>query len=71
MTQQELDALPEDGTFGSRDEMRDGKLIRIPVLFTVGALWSAPDEPEMVRDNTGDYWRVGWAKGVRYKRRMR
>jgi hypothetical protein len=71
ITQAELDALPEDGRFGEREEVIDGKRVRVPVLETVGVLWTPDDEPCMVRDIHGDYWTLGWANGVRYKRRMR
>lgn len=71
MTQAELDAIPEDGTFSFREEIRDGRRVRIPVLNCVGVLWTEDDEPCMVRDDAGDYWRVGWFNGTQYKRRMR
>lgn len=71
MTQAELDALPEMGLFGQREEMRDGKLVRVPFLQgPIGVLWTADDEPCMVTDVHGERWRVGWINGVRYKRRM-
>lgn len=72
MTQAELDALPEDGTFSVREELRDGKVVRIPVLNTVGALWhGGDDEPVSVVDSHGQRWMVGYSPdGTRYKRRM-
>lgn len=71
MTQEELDALPEDGRFGARIEERDGKRYRIPVLETVGVLWSEDHEPTMVTDSLGVRWRVGRGSyGVMYKRRL-
>lgn len=70
MTQEELEALPIDGEFGYREELRDGKRVLIPVLHTVGALWTEEDEPCMVVDAYGERWRIGWANGVRYRQRL-
>lgn len=38
MTQDELDALPEMGLFGQREEIRDGKRVRVP--FIQGELYT-------------------------------
>jgi hypothetical protein len=61
MTQAELDALPEDGQITTID----GR----PHMQTVGALWTSYDEPCRVVDANGQAWAIGWAKGVKYKRR--
>jgi hypothetical protein len=73
MTQAELDALPEDGTMSVRDEMRDGRMVRVPYLNSVGALFHPdnPDEPISVTDASGQRWLLGYANGVRYKRKLR
>jgi hypothetical protein len=71
MTQDELDALPEDGLFGEREEIRDGKIVRIPVLETVGALYQGENDIMLIEDRHGRFWTTGWAGGVLYKRRMR
>jgi hypothetical protein len=70
MTQAELEALPIDGDFGQREEIRDGRIVRIAVRQTVGVLWSAEDEPTTVTDIYGQRWRVGWHEGVRYRQRL-
>lgn len=59
VTQAELEALPIDGEFSYREEIHDGKRVRIPVLQTVGALWSEAHEPSYVTDIHGQRWRVG------------
>lgn len=74
MTQAELDALP-DATprFGCREEMRDGKLIRIPVMEPgpcPGAFWREDGDPVSVVDVYGQGWMLGRGPdGVLYKRR--
>jgi hypothetical protein len=70
MTQAELDALPEDGGFGQEERVIDGRTVRVPVVETVGALFSREGEPGVVTDLHGRCWRVGWANGVRYKQRV-
>ena len=71
MTQAELDALPEDGLFGAVDEVVDGRLVRRPVLNTVGALYTPDGEPMAVVDAHGIRWMLGYGPdGVRYKRRV-
>lgn len=69
MTQAELDALPEDGAFTFLTEIRAGQQVRVPLIKTVGALWTEDDETCAVIDSQGQRWRVGWSGGVRYKRR--
>jgi hypothetical protein len=75
ITQEEFDSLP-DATprFGVEERVIDGRVVRVPYLEAgpgVGVvLWTEPDEPCMVQDAHGDYWRVGWHEGVRYKVRM-
>jgi len=71
MTHEELDALPETGGFGYREEIRDGIKTRIPVMNPAFALWQKPDEPVSVLDSEGRRWMIGWANGIKYKRRMR
>lgn len=69
MTQDELDALPVTGEFGCEDREIDGKVVRIPVLVDVGVLWEHESDDGRFIDLLGDRWQVGWANGVRYKRR--
>ena len=71
ITQADLDAMPEDGVFTVREEIRDGQRWHVPVMGQSRALWTEPDEPCMVCDEHGEWWRIGWADGVRYKRRTR
>lgn len=66
MNQIELDALPEIGGFGYRDEVRDGKPVRIPVLRPTFALF----DPVVVTDNRGERWMVGTANGKTWKSKM-
>jgi hypothetical protein len=71
MTQAELDALPETGTFGAVEKEINGKLYNVPVIHDVGVLWE-PDEngPLHVIDANGERWTVGYGPDkVRYKRR--
>lgn len=70
MTQAELDAIPETGTFGCRLEERNGQTVRIPVLFDVGVLYVGSDnDPVSVTDEKGNTWMIGLASdGKRYKR---
>jgi hypothetical protein len=75
MTQEELDAIPDASPrFGIREQVIDGKTVRVPYLEQgpgMGVvLWTEFDEPCMVQDAHGDYWRLGWHKGVLYKQRM-
>lgn len=72
MTQDELDALPETGVWGAREEVRDGKTVRVPVLDDVGPLWHGDGDDAIisVTDLDGQNWLIGWAAdGKRYKRR--
>lgn len=71
MTTVELDALPEDGTFSHEIRVIDGREVSVPVYHSVGALWASEGEPISVLDANGQPWMVGWANGVRYKRRLR
>lgn len=68
MTQDELDALPECGGIGIREEVIDGRTIKIPFVRESFALYHAPDDPVIVVDRNGTAWSVGWANGVKYKR---
>jgi hypothetical protein len=69
ITQAELDALPESGSIGLRDEIRDGVKMRVPFFVNVGALWE--DEGDgVVTDVQGQRWRVGRLNGVRVKQRI-
>ena len=70
MTQAELDALPEDGTFAYTTEVRDGQTVRVPRFQSVGALYQPPDEPCLVTDTEGQRWILGYAQGQRWKRRL-
>jgi hypothetical protein len=70
VTHEELDALPEVGGFGQREEMRDGRKVTIPVAERSFALFHGPDDPLSVEDRNGSVWMVGWAGGVRYKQRV-
>ena len=73
MTQDELDALPDDSPrFGTVERVINGETYRVPYLEPdAGILWTEHDEPNMVRDVHGDYWRVGKGRdGRMYKRRM-
>ena len=75
MTQAELDALPDaTGGWGTKEEIRDGQRIRIPVFDPgpcPGVLYPvADDEPCAVVDAHGERWMLGrGADGVLYKRR--
>lgn len=74
MTQAELDALPDASpSFGIEEvELPDGSIQRRAFMVSppVGALWTSDDEPSSVVDVHGQRWMVGWANGVRYKRRV-
>ncbi len=70
MTQEELEALPIDGEISYTEEVRDGVMVRVPHLHTVGALYQGPTDG-MVKDQHGTWWMIGWAGGKQYRRRMR
>jgi hypothetical protein len=70
MTQDELDALPETGGIGQREEIIDGKRVVVPTMLSALCLYQNPDEPAFVIGNDGRRWMIGWADGVRYKTRL-
>jgi phage terminase large subunit-like protein len=45
MTQAKLDAIPETGTFGCREEVRGGRKVRIPFLMDSVAWWGYGPPP--------------------------
>lgn len=64
MTQEELDALPEQETgFGMTTENR---VCRPTLPDNVGALYQG-DADGMFRDENGVWWMTGWRDGVRMK----
>ena len=71
MTLEELAALPELGGIGSREEIMNGKVVRVPYTLPTGALFQKEDDPLSIVDAEGRRWMVGWMNGVRYKCRMR
>jgi len=70
MTQDELDALPENGGIGFRKQIIDGREVDVPFMRPALALFVRDDDPAMVRDSDGNAWIVGWANGQRYKSRL-
>lgn len=71
MTQDELDALPEDGRLTQTVETKgDVTLVTAVSWATVGALFQPEDEPASVVDSNGVGWMIGYANGIRYKRRL-
>lgn len=71
MTQEELDALPEDGAFTSEIRVINGVETRCMRHNSVGALFHKGDEPIEVIDSEGQRWMIGWAEGKKWKRRLR
>jgi hypothetical protein len=72
MTQQELDAIPEQSIdFGMREETIDGRTVRIPVAPRLGPLYQGENDVMFVRDVNGVAWTTGWDSGVLVKRRIR
>lgn len=69
MTQAELDALPESGAIGQREEVRDGRRVTIPYMIGGGALWE-DDGDGVFTDSRGQRWRVGQLNGVRVKQQI-
>jgi hypothetical protein len=71
MTQAELNDLPEWQTeFGAKEHLINGKLYMVPVLSPQVVLWTNEDEPCATIDINGQRWRIGWHKGVCYKRKV-
>lgn len=73
MTQDELDALPDDSLQFTVETVTlpDGRKERRAVLLSTGggALWNSDSEPTSVVDSSGQRWMVGWIDGRRVKRR--
>ena len=67
MTNEELDSIPEMGGFGCREEIRDGKRVRIPVAALAFALF----DPVQYLDRHGHRWLVGTYRSQTYKSRLR
>jgi hypothetical protein len=70
MTLEEFNALPEIGSIGYREEIRDGRVVRIPVVHRDGAMFQKDDDPLSIVDAEGRWWMIGWLDGVRCKRRL-
>lgn len=64
MTKAELDAIPEMGGFGYRD---NGDGTRTPFMQPRLALFQPKDEPFIVVDSEGQTWTLGYANGQRWK----
>ena len=53
MTLEEFNALPEIGSIGYREEIRDGRVVRIPVVHRDGAMFQKDDDPLSIVDAEG------------------
>ena len=66
LTFEKLKQLPENGGFEMKEEMRDGKKVRVPYMRPAFAL----GDVGMVADENGLVWIVGKANGIYYKSRF-
>ena len=70
MTQDELNALPEDGGIGYETITLDGKTVMKPCIRQSHVLYQPDNEPMMVTDLYGHRWILGYYNGVLHKRRF-
>lgn len=63
-------ALPDVTVqFGQREEIRGGQRVLVPIAASVSGALFQTDADGMVEDADGVWWHVGWADGIRVRRR--
>jgi hypothetical protein len=69
MTQDEIDALPENGGFGQRPGIVNGEKVMIPFALPSFVLFIGEDDI-IFKDHDGINWYTGTYNGARYKTRF-